>query len=110
MATDSSSEALPHCGCAGAGAVFAGEEPERNRNDYSGCRRARRLGKGGPPILRAAALRICHQHAGAAGRLTGLCGMPRRADQVALSLERLVGVEEIDAPGHDDGARRNAEA
>ena len=46
-------------------------------------------------------MRICHRHGVAVvpqGGLTGLCGGARAApDQIALSLERLVGVEEIDA-------------
>src|SRR6185295_14513889 len=49
----------------------------------------------------AAALRLCHAHRQAVvpqGGLTGLCGGARAGDgEIALSLERMVGIEEIDA-------------
>ena len=87
----------------GAGAVFVGEDiPQRNRNDYSGL----------PPSLPAvlvrpadtagvsATLKICHAHGLPVvpqGGLTGLCGGSRAgAGEIALSLERLVGIEEVD--------------
>lgn len=88
----------------GPGAVFVGDEvPERNRNDYSGLAPSTPLALLRPADTDgvAAALRICHQHGIAVvpqGGLTGLCGGARaESDQVALSLERLVGVEEIDS-------------
>jgi FAD/FMN-containing dehydrogenase len=87
----------------GAGAVLAGDDvPQRNRNDYSGLPPSTPLAVLRPADTEAvaAALRICHRHGIAVvpqGGLTGLCGGARaEADQVALSLERLVGVEEVD--------------
>jgi FAD/FMN-containing dehydrogenase len=87
----------------GADIVLVGDAvPERNRDDWSGL----------PPtdplaVLRprstdqvAAALRVCHargQPVVPQGGLTGLVGGARAgAGEVALSLERMVGVEEID--------------
>ncbi len=87
----------------GAVAVLAGDDvPARNRNDYSGLAPTRPLAVVRPadPAGVAAALRICHRHGVAVvpqGGLTGLCGGGRAGGQeIALSLERLVGVEEID--------------
>jgi len=88
----------------GPEAVFAGSAaPERNRNDYSGLPPSTPLAVLRPADTAgvAAALRICHQHGVAVvpqGGLTGLCGGARAAPhELALSLERLAGVEEIDS-------------
>ncbi len=87
----------------GPGTVVAGEQvPERNRTDWSGL----------PPVLPAAlvrprsteevaaVLRTCHRLGVPVvpqGGLTGLCGGARPSPgAIVLSLERLVGVEEID--------------
>jgi FAD/FMN-containing dehydrogenase len=48
----------------------------------------------------ATALRICHEHNHAVvtqGGLTGLAGAHPQAGEIALSLERMTGIEEIDA-------------
>lgn len=87
----------------GPGAVFVGEAvPERNRTDWSGLEPVRPLALVRPrdPAEVASVLRICHA-AGVPvvpqGGLTGLCGGARPTPgSVALSLERLTGVEEID--------------
>src|SRR5215213_5153220 len=83
--------------------VLAGTEvPERNRDDWSGLPPTRPLAVLRPRTTEqvSAALRICHAHRQAIvpqGGLTGLCGGARAGDgEVALSLERMVGVEEID--------------
>jgi FAD/FMN-containing dehydrogenase len=88
----------------GRGVVFAGADvPARNRNDYSGLAPTEPLAVVRPADTAgvAAALRICHAHGVAVvpqGGLTGLCGGGRAGgNEVALSLERLVGIEEIDA-------------
>jgi len=88
----------------GPAAVLAGADvPLRNRNDYSGLAPSTPLAVIRPsdPQGVATAMRICHRHDVAVvpqGGLSGLCGGARaEPDQVALSLERLVGVEEIDA-------------
>lgn len=87
----------------GQGVVFAsGDVPQRNRNDYSGLAPTEPLAVVRPADTAgvAAALRICHAHGVAVvpqGGLTGLCGGGRAGgNEVALSLERLVGIEEID--------------
>jgi FAD/FMN-containing dehydrogenase len=87
----------------GAQAVFVGAEvPARNCNDYSGLPPTQPAAMLRPADTAgvAAALRICHAHGVAVvpqGGLSGLCGGARApAGQVALSLERLVGIEEID--------------
>lgn len=84
-------------------AVLVGADvPARNRNDYSGLTATMPLAVVRPadPAGVAEAMRICHQHGIAVvpqGGLTGLCGGARAsAEQIALSLERLVGIEEID--------------
>jgi FAD/FMN-containing dehydrogenase len=84
-------------------AVFLADEvPARNRNDYSGLPPTTPLAMVRPADTEgvATALRICHAHGVAVvpqGGLTGLCGGARALDdEVALSLERLVGIEEID--------------
>ena len=87
----------------GPAAVLIGEDvPARNRNDYSGLAPTQPLAVVRPADTAgvAAALRICHAHGVAVvpqGGLTGLCGGGRAgAGEIALSLERLVGIEEID--------------
>lgn len=87
----------------GDAAVLAGEDvPERNRNDWSGLPATRPLAVVRPRTTGevAAALRVCHAHGQPVvtqGGLTGLCGGARAGEgEVALSLERMVGVEEID--------------
>ncbi|MFO1067924.1 MAG: FAD-binding oxidoreductase [Geminicoccaceae bacterium] len=87
----------------GDGVVLAGAAvPERNRQDWSGLPATAPLA-----VVRArttadvaTTLRLCHA-AGVSvapqGGLTGLCGGARAgAGEVALSLERVTGVEEID--------------
>jgi FAD/FMN-containing dehydrogenase len=76
--------------------------PPRNDNDHSSLPPAR------PGIVLrpsdtagvAAAMRLCREHGHAVvpqGGLTGLCGGARAVDgAVALSLERLTGIDEID--------------
>ncbi|MDR7379714.1 FAD/FMN-containing dehydrogenase [Rhodoferax ferrireducens] len=86
----------------GAAVFTADEVPARNRNDYSGLAPTQPLAMVRPADVEgvAAALRICHAHGIAVvpqGGLTGLCGGARaQSDEIALSLERLVGIEEID--------------
>ncbi|PXW95462.1 FAD/FMN-containing dehydrogenase [Sphaerotilus hippei] len=87
----------------GPQAVRAGADlPVRHHNDASGLPASVPLVVVRPADTAgvAAAMRICHAHGVAVvpqGGLTGLCGGARAApDQVALSLERLVGIEEID--------------
>ncbi|MCZ2498767.1 FAD-binding protein [Xylophilus sp. Kf1] len=88
----------------GPAAVLHGDAvPERNRNDYSGLLPITPLAVVRPADTAgvAAALRICRQHRVAVvpqGGLTGLCGGARAGPaEVALSLERLTGVVEIDS-------------
>ena len=83
--------------------VLAGDEvPERNRNDWSGLPPTRPLAVLRPQTTEqvAAALRVCHAHRQPVvpqGGLTGLCGGARASEgEIALSLERMVGIEEID--------------
>lgn len=84
-------------------AVLAGPDiPVRNHNDYSG------MPPSSPGVMVrpsdtagvSLAMRLCHAHGVAVvpqGGLTGLCGGARASSaQVALSLERMVGIEEID--------------
>lgn len=79
-----------------------GSVPTRNRNDYSGLAPTDPLAVVRPADTAgvAATLRICNEHGVAVvpqGGLTGLCGGARAGSrEVALSLERLVGIEEID--------------
>jgi FAD/FMN-containing dehydrogenase len=87
----------------GPAAVLIGDDvPARNQNDYSGLSVTRPMAVVRPADTAgvATAMRICHEHGIGVvpqGGLTGLCGGARaNADQIALSLERLVGVEEID--------------
>ncbi|MBP7567801.1 MAG: FAD-binding oxidoreductase, partial [Burkholderiaceae bacterium] len=84
-------------------AVLAGDAvPVRNHNDYSGLPPSQPLAVVRPADTAgvATALRICHAHGIGVvpqGGLTGLCGGARAgANEIALSLERLVGIEEID--------------
>ena len=88
----------------GPSAVLWGADiPERNHNDYSGLQASPPLAVVRPADTAgvATALRICHAHGVPVvpqGGMTGLCGGARAAPgQVALSLERLVGIEELDA-------------
>ncbi|MFC5522195.1 FAD-binding oxidoreductase [Polaromonas jejuensis] len=84
--------------------VLTGSDvPVRNTNDWSPQPPEQPLAVVRPAGTDdvSAALRICHE-AGLAvvpqGGLTGLCGGSRPiADAIALSLERMVGIEEIDA-------------
>jgi FAD/FMN-containing dehydrogenase len=94
---DALSAALP-------GAVRIGAEvPERNRADWGSdvpvTPRALVLPRSTEEV--ASALRICHAHAQPVcvqGGMTGLAGGATPGDaEVALSLERMVGVEELDA-------------
>lgn len=87
----------------GPGAVLQGEAiPERNRSDWSGLGPVLPLALVRPRTTHEVAtiLRTCHElHVPVVpqGGLTGLCGGARPTpDAVVLSLERLVGVEEID--------------
>ncbi|MDP9899284.1 FAD-binding oxidoreductase [Variovorax ginsengisoli] len=87
----------------GSVAVLSGPDiPERNTNDWGPHGPVRPLAVVRPsePAGVAAAMQICHQHGIAVvpqGGLTGLCGGARPiAGAIALSLERLVGIEEID--------------
>ena len=88
----------------GASTVLIGEDvPERNRNDWSTQPPARPLAVVRPVDAAgvSAALKACRS-AGLSvvpqGGLTGLCGGARPEDGwVALSLERMTGIEEIDA-------------
>lgn len=87
----------------GSIAVLAGDDvPVRNTNDWSPQPAVRPLAVVRPADTEgvAAAMRICHEAGQAVvpqGGLTGLCGGGRpTADAVALSLERMIGIEEID--------------
>ena len=87
----------------GEACVFTADAvPTRNRNDYSGMSATQPLAVVRPADTAgvATAMRICHAHGVAVvpqGGLTGLCGGARAGvHEVALSLERLVGIEEID--------------
>jgi len=87
----------------GSAAVLTGEDvPVRNTNDWSPQPAAQPLAVVRPidPAGVAAAMQICHEFDVAAvpqGGLTGLCGGARPIEgAIALSLERLVGIEEID--------------
>lgn len=81
---------------------FGDELPARSYNDCSGLPDSRPMALVRPADTAgvAAALRICHAQGVAVvpqGGMTGLCGGARAAiGQLALSLERLVGIEEID--------------
>ncbi|MBW0170468.1 MAG: FAD-binding oxidoreductase [Hydrogenophaga sp.] len=84
-------------------AVMVGDAvPVRNHNDYSGLSPTSPMAVVRPADTAgvATALRICHAHGIGVvpqGGLTGLCGGARAdANEIALSLERLVGIEEID--------------
>ncbi len=84
-------------------AVLVGDAvPVRNHNDYSGLAPTTPLAVVRPADTAgvATALRICHAHGIGVvpqGGLTGLCGGARAGEnEIALSLERLVGIEEID--------------
>lgn len=88
----------------GPSALLCGADmPARNHNDYSGLQPSPPLAVVRPADAAGVAttLSICHAHGVPVvpqGGMTGLCGGARAApDQVALSLERLVGIEELDA-------------
>ena len=88
----------------GPSALLCGADmPARNHNDYSGLQPSPPLAVVRPADAAGVAttLRICHAHGVPVvpqGGMTGLCGGARAApDQVGLSLERLVGIEELDA-------------
>ncbi len=90
----------------GAAAVLIGDDvPERNRNDWSSQAPSRPLAVVRPSDAAgvSAALHACAEaglKAVAQGGLTGLCGGARPEDGwVAISLERMVGVQEIDPAG-----------
>jgi FAD/FMN-containing dehydrogenase len=94
-------ELLQHLG---SQAVLSGDDVlVRNHNDYSGMMPTRPLAVVRPADTHgvATAMRICYSHGIAMvpqGGMTGLCGGARAGtDQIALSLERLVGIEEVDA-------------
>lgn len=83
--------------------VAAGADvPVRNANDWSGLPPTRPAALIRPRTTEdvAAALRICHAHGQPVvpqGGLTGLCGGARAATgEVALSLERMTGIEDLD--------------
>ena len=85
-----------------AGVLFGADIPARNEKDWSVLSPSRPLAVVRPdsPEGVASAVRICSSHGIAVvpqGGLTGLCG-GARADgaSIALSLERLTGIEEID--------------
>jgi len=87
----------------GPAAVLIGDDvPERNTNDWSPQPPVRPLAVVRPADVAgvAATMQICHEFGVPVvpqGGLTGLCGGGRPMPQsIALSLERLVGVEEID--------------
>lgn len=87
----------------GSSAVLTGDDlPTRNLNDYSGMVPGQPLAVVRPTNTEGVALvlRLCNEHGISVvpqGGLTGLCGGARaEAGQIALSLERLVGIEEID--------------
>ena len=87
----------------GENAVASGAEvPERNRNDWSPLPPVTPLAVVRPstPEGVATAMGLAHRHGVPVvpqGGLTGLAGGARPvADGIALSLERLVGIEEID--------------
>ena len=86
------------------GSVLCGEaRPERVRSDASTTGREMPLAVLRPASVEevSAALAICHRHGVPVvpqGGMTGLAGGANAGpDAVALSLERLVGIEEIDA-------------
>ncbi len=88
--------------CLGAAVLVGADLPVRNTNDWSPQASVRPLAVVRPADTAGVAttLQICHA-AGVPvvpqGGLTGVCGGARpTADAIALSLERLSGVEEID--------------
>ncbi len=101
--SQSGSEVISALQAALGDAVLAGDAiPVRNLGDWSSLDAVRPLAVVRPDSTQgvASAMRICAQHGVAVvpqGGLTGLCGgaVPV-AGGVALSLERLTGIEEID--------------
>ncbi len=88
----------------GPGKVMAGGAvPPRNTNDWSILSATRPLAVVMPTTTAevAAIMAICHETRTPVvpqGGLTGLCGGARAGDnQIALSLEKMTGIEEIDA-------------
>jgi FAD/FMN-containing dehydrogenase len=88
----------------GAGAVLTGRDmPDRNATDWSGLPPIAPIAVVRPASTEdvSAVLRICNRHGQAVtpqGGLTGLVGGARPSPgSIALSLERLTGVESIDA-------------
>lgn len=87
----------------GEGVVLAGDDvPAANRHDWSGLPATAPLAlvRARDTSEVAATLRVCHA-AGVAvvpqGGLTGLCGGARASSaEIALSLERLTGIDELD--------------
>ncbi|MAW84985.1 MAG: FAD-binding oxidoreductase [Phyllobacteriaceae bacterium] len=79
--------------------------PERNRHDWSGLAPVAPLALIRPASTAdvSRAMRICHEHGIAVvpqGGLTGLCGGARPVEgAVALSLERMTAIEDIDPDG-----------
>ncbi|MFO1037293.1 MAG: FAD-binding oxidoreductase [Geminicoccaceae bacterium] len=87
----------------GAGEVLTGEdEPQRNLNDWGGLGPTRPLAVVRPRTVAevVTVMQVCHAHRQAVvpqGGLTGLCGGGRAgSDEIALSLERLSGIEDVD--------------
>jgi len=87
----------------GPTAVLTGNSlPVRNHNDYSGMLPSRPLAVVRPSDTQgiSTVMHLCNLHGIAVvpqGGLTGLCGGARAGeDQIALSMERMVGIEEID--------------
>lgn len=87
----------------GTTAVLLGDAiPQRNRQDCANLPPARPLALLCPRSTEevAAILRICHRHGqpvAVQGGMTGLAGGAHPSgDEIALSLERMVGVEEVD--------------
>ncbi|MEZ5653559.1 MAG: FAD-binding oxidoreductase [Burkholderiaceae bacterium] len=93
-------------GALGTKAVLSGPElPERNLSDRAFLAPTRPLALVRPADTEqvAAAMRLCHEAGVPAtpqGGMTGLCGGAHpTAGGIALSLERLVGIEDIDPDG-----------
>lgn len=82
--------------------LIGGDAPVRNHNDCAGMLPSPPLAVVRPDSTDAVStvMRLCHAHNLSVvpqGGLTGLCGGARaEGGQIALSLERMVGIEEID--------------
>lgn len=85
--------------------AIGADVPERNRHDWSGLAPVTPLALIRPATTQdvSRAMEICHEHRVAVvpqGGLTGLCGGARPVEgAVALSLERMTAIEEIDPAG-----------